>query len=164
MVAATDWNVVKLMKNVFMCLREDKCDANLARYVDVSHIYGAFPASKSDSKAASRIAAEVIEGKDGYESPARESPPVEIEHVQWPRGFESPFDLLTERRFIIVSGSAHAKLKIWKAAVAEILSLNAAASTPTTSCPKKRVEIVIVLKDHRSHSSTCNEVHGEVLI
>ncbi|KAG9571117.1 hypothetical protein KCU77_g825, partial [Aureobasidium melanogenum] len=125
---------------------------------------GASPASNSDSKAPFKTARKVIEGKDGYESPAREGHPVEVKHIQWPRGFESPFDLPTERRLNIVSSSAHSKLKIWIAAVAEILSLNAADSTPTASCPGKRVEIVIALEDHGPRSFKCNGVRGEVLI
>jgi hypothetical protein len=39
MAAASFWDVFELKNNVFMCLREDKCDADLARCARVHHTW-----------------------------------------------------------------------------------------------------------------------------
>jgi hypothetical protein len=60
--------------------------------------------------------------------------------------------------------SALSKLRIWNAAVAEILSLDAAVSASYVSHPKKRVEIVIISKEDELRSFKCVGVQGEDVV
>jgi hypothetical protein len=123
---------------------------------------GASPASNPNPS--SKPAFEAIEIEDSPESPAREGAPVEIESNEWPCGSESIFNFPIERRLDVGLDSALSKLRIWNAAVAEILSLDAAVSASYVSHPKKRVEIVIISKEDELRSFKCVGVQGEDVV